>query len=117
MFTGRPSSTATAIPAGPAAQEDDQVTRFRRFADYIFRRGCCNNCTALQPRGLETIMIYLCYPSCSNSHLVSVSTIAQGCPCTYLPLGQFSLHGLLNRSTGISAATYPHSLINIGPAR
>ena len=116
MLLGRAGSTATAITAGTAAYQHDNIIRRRNLADHVHLRSCCNYGTDFHALGQKALMIYLGNLSGSQSDLIAVGAVTGCCPQGNLLLRQLALQGLTDRTPRVSGTSHAHGLINIGTA-
>ena len=113
MALGGAGCPADAVPAGPAAQQDDHITGCRTFPYDIFRRRGPDDRTALQPLGHKAFMIQFGHMPGSQADLVAVGRIpGRGC-LGDLALRQFARQGLRQRGPRVRAAGQAHGLVDI----
>ena len=113
---GRTGSTADAVTAGTAAQQDDHITGCGTFPAHIVSRGSANHSATLQPLGNETVVVDFSNVAGSQADLVAVGRVASGCSLAQLTLGQLACQSLLQRLPGIGSTGDTHSLVDIGTA-
>ena len=116
MYLGRTSRTTTAVTAGTAAQQDDDISRIRSLTDHIFSRSSTHNGTDLHTFCYIVWMINLFYITGSQSDLVTIRAVAAGCTAHQFFLGQLALQRLRYRNSRICSTGYTHCLIYISTA-
>ena len=116
MFLGRARSTAAAVAAGLAAEENDDVARERFFADDVIARSCAEDGTDFHALGNEAGVVIFFDFARSQANLVTIRAVTLGSACRQLTLGQFADERILDRLTRVAGTGDPHGLIDIGTA-
>ena len=116
MLLGRTRSTAAAIAAGLAAEEDDDIARERFFADDIIARSCAEDRADFHALSNETRVVIFFDFTRSQANLVAVGAVPFSSTGGQLALWQFADERILDRLARVAGTGDAHSLINIGSA-
>ncbi len=116
MRFGGTGSTAAAITAGAAAEQDDDIARIGRQTDDIGTRCRCDNGADLHTLCHVIRMIDFIYKTGCQTDLIAVGTVAGRGACRQLSLRQFALQCLIERYGRVCCTGYTHCLIYIGTA-
>ena len=105
-----------AVPAGPAAEEDDPVPGIRSQPLNRSSGRSPENGPDFHPLGrIVGVVEFLDIPG-RQADLIPVRRISMGGLPAELLLGELALHGLRVRHRGVRSPGDPHGLIDIGPA-
>ena len=115
MYFGGACSTSTAISAGSASQQNDDVSRIRRLPDDIASGRSAHNSTDLHPLRHIGRMIDLFYITGGQTDLISIGRITARRTSYKLFLRKLSTQCLLSRHGRIRRAGNTHCLIHIRP--
>ena len=114
---GGAGSTADAVAAGTAAQQDDDVPCLGALAADVVSGSGGHNGTALQALGDVAVMVDLGHVARSQTDLVTVGGIACGGGLRQLTLGELTGNGLGQSLAGITATRHAHGLMDVGATR
>ena len=114
MGFGGACRTAAAVTACFAAQQDYDITVFRTFSAYVFRRSRCDNCTDFHSLRNITGVIQFINLTCSQTDLVTVRAVACCCSLYDGSLRQFAGNCFGYGFQRVSCTCYTHRSVNIG---
>ena len=116
MDLGGTGGSAAAVPPGPSAQQDNDISRIRSLPDHRTARRGAQDCSDLHSFRHIIRMIDLLHRSGGKADLVSVGTVSVSRLPYQLLLRQLSFHGLFHGDGGIRRTRHTHGLVHIGTA-
>ena len=78
MYLGGTGSAAAAVTSGTSAQQNDDITRIRGLADYIFTWSCAHDGADLHALCHVVGMVNFFYISGGKTDLVAVGAVSAG---------------------------------------
>ena len=116
MALGGAGSTAAAVTAGGAAQQNDHVTGIGTLSADVGSRSSSDDSADLHTLGSVAGVVDFVHNTGSQTDLVAVGGVACSSGGNDLPLGQLAFHGFGNGLQRISSTGDTHSAVDIGSA-
>ena len=113
VYFGRTGSSATAVTAGTAAKQNNDISRIRCFTDHCASRRCSQNGANLHTLCYIIRMINLLNCSGCETDLVTIRAVSMCSFPNKLLLRKLSFHCIFYRYSRICSTGYTHCLIYI----